>query len=170
MLKLKENSQELIDLSTIGGNHLFTLEELVEELVYNRKLRLLKHILKLQNGESNGSLLFDAIAFKAATDDFQQYLNNDSDYPYFEGSAEYIITAGNDCVWKCKTTIKWGVAECLAFGALGYHTDILETKGVNNINAMTGTLMRIQMINNSLSPLTPLEAYERVRQHFTQNR
>lgn len=159
MRKFEDCKDMTFDLSSIGGNHPYTLNELVREIVSHRRNGFIHNLLALEEGESNGSKVFDAIAFLAATDEF--YLDGCS--INYEGEIIYDVIAGGDWVWHCKTTIIWASALPIAGGSYKYHTEIVPNENVKNhrINAMTGTSMTVKVIKKKLKSFTFQEALQR---------
>ena len=149
-----------VNLEDFGGNRSFSIEELVSEIVRNRRDRFYKHLFDLKVDALISNYCFDAIAFKAATSDFEKYFSFDDEN--FEGYFVYQVTAGESWTWTLKTNISWGSVLPLAGGCFKYHTDIIETQNVGSrINAMTGTAMKIKIIEKNLHHVSWEEALQR---------
>lgn len=161
-MKFEDCKEMIIDLSTLGGREL-TIEELVSEVVSNRRRRFIHNLFSLNTGESNSLATFDAIGFKAATNDFTEHFHLNSEN--YEGTIWYEVVAGSDWKWRCKTVVEWHSALPLAFGVLSYHTDMVANENVkeNRIHAMNGTLLKLKVITNNLKPLSKEEVLERDR-------
>lgn len=159
MRRFEDCKNMTFDLSSIGGNHPYTLDELINEVVRHRRSGFIRNLFALTDGQTDGSKVFDAIAFIAATSDFD---TNGSDTNY-EGEIIYDVTAGGDWVWHCKTKVTWNSALPVAGGYCQYHTDVVPNENVNpyRVNAMTGTGMTITVIKNSLKSFTFKEALQR---------
>ena len=151
-MKYEDNKNLLIDLESIGGNRLFKLSEIVDELIYHRREGFIRQLLTMKDGQECNNRSFDAIGFIAATSDY----SNDSYDINYEGNIIYDVIVGNDWVWHCKTTITWKNIIPLAGGGLDYHTDVIPNENVKShrISAMTGTQMKIRVIKNNLKTLT----------------
>lgn len=159
-MKFEDCKDMMLDLSSVGGNRPYTLGDLVNELVCNRRNHFINLLFAKANGkESIGGYCFDAIGFIAATKDFDTHVATSD----FEGELLYDVIAGGDWVWHCKTTITWRSALPIAGGFLDYHTDVVPGENVNphHIAAMTGTAMEIQIVKNDLKPLTFIDAIKR---------
>lgn len=59
-----------VDLEQFGGNRLYMVEELVTEVIENRRMSFLNNLLPMKAGELSNRYVFDAIAFNAVIDDF----------------------------------------------------------------------------------------------------
>lgn len=161
-MKFEDCKDMSLDLSCVGGKRPYTLEELVNELVCNRRNSFISALFnKANNQKSIGGYLFDAIGFIAATKDFETHVATSN----FEGELLYNVIAGSDWMWHCKTTITWTSAMPIVGGFLKYHTDVVPGENVNpnRIAAMTGTAMEIQILKNDLQPLSFWDAVERDR-------
>ena len=163
MKKYEECKDMRIDLECIGGNRYFTIENLVNEIVRNRRKRLWRVILAIGEGEISKNFIFDAISFKAITDHYFEVFDYIS--KNYEGTIEYEVIAGSDWKWHCKTTITWKPNLLLAYGMCEYHTEIVANENVeeNRIHLMTGTLMEIRVIRNDVSLITCDEAFKRFK-------
>lgn len=159
MKKFEDARNMELDLSSIGGNRPYTLDEILDELLYYKRDAFIRRLFALKDGQSDCSRCFNAIEFKATTSDF---VFNHRDINY-EGEIIYDITAGNDWVWHCKTTVTWRSSLPVAGGCYNFHTDIVPNQNVkpHNIQAMTGTLMSISVIKNNLRIVTSEEAFQR---------
>ena len=160
-MKYEDCNTMVLDLSSIGGNHPYTLEELVHEVVCHRRNRFINTLFNKASDkkDSFGGMCFDSIGFIAATKDFDTHVATND----FEGELIYDVIAGGDWVWHCKTTITWRSALPIAGGFLCYHTDVIPGENVktNCIAAMTGTSMEIKIVKNNLNPITFMEALKR---------
>ena len=160
-MKYEDCKNMVFDLSSIGGNRPYTLDDLVREVVCCRSSRFFKGLFDAVKSENGfvGNMTFDAIGFLAATKDFDSYLSDEG----YEGELLYDVIAGSDWVWHCKTTITWRSALPIAGGFLYYHTDLVPGENVNpnSIAAMTGTSMEIKIIKNDLKPITFMDALKR---------
>ena len=163
-MKLNECKEMRIDLSELGANRDMMLQDLVEEVVRNRRERFFENIVSLETGESSNDSCFDAIAFKAAMKDFSIPFKRQPGARNYEGAIEYQVVAGNDWVWKLRTSIEWKSTLPFAFGSLRFHTELLDrSKEVKEgeINAMTGTFMLIKMVSNTLREISAKETLAR---------
>ena len=159
-MKFEDCKDMILDLSSVGGNRPYTLGELVNEIVCNRRNHFINFLFAMANNkECYGGCCFDAIGFIAATEDFETHVGMSS----FEGELLYDVIAGGDWVWHCKTTITWRSALPIAGGFLNYHTDVVPGEKVNphRIAAMTGTAMEIKIVKNDLQSLTFIDAIKR---------
>ena len=167
-MNYEPNKSNTINLEQFGGNRPFTIEELVSYMVTNKRDHFFRRLFALNAGQRNNTICFDAMAFIAATKDFQKRF----DFSYdsgenLEGDITYVVTAGGNWIWKLKTTITWVSALPVAGGAFSFHTDIIETKNVTyRINAMTGTAMEVFMLENNLHNVSWETALQRDRENF----
>lgn len=163
-MKYEDCKNMMIDLGSLGGNRLYTLEEIVKEIVCNRRERFFDQLFYAKKKLPKMVFCreaFDAIGFCAATQDFYVHLT-DSGY---EGEILYDVIAGGDWVWHCKTQITWESALPVVGGYLMYHTEVVPGEKVktDRVNAMTGTSFSLQVLKDNLKPITFMEAVERDR-------
>lgn len=147
------------DLSSIGGNHPYTLHEIIKEFVHYKRNNFIQMIFSLNDNQKDCSKLFDAISFIAAISDFGIY-GCDTNY---EGEIIYDVIAGSDWVWHCKTTVTWNSILPYTGGYYNYHTEVVPNENVNpsDIRALTGTRMEIIVFKNNLKKFTLKEAIQR---------
>lgn len=161
-----------VDLEQFGGNRLYTVEELVTEVIENRRMNFLKNLLPMKVGEVSNRYVFDAIAFNAVIDDFGvSFTACESANANYEGTIEYAVTAGEDWTYRLKTTITWRDGLPEAFGWLCFHTDVISTSEQvkKRNNAMTGTSMEIKVINNETKIIPKIEALNRTLECANEN-
>lgn len=161
-----------VDLEQFGGNRLYTVEELVTEVIENRRMSFLKNLLPMKTGELSHRYVFDAIAFNAVIDDFGvSFTECECANANYEGTIEYAVTAGEDWTYRLKTTITWRDGLPEAFGWLCFHTDVISTsEHVKKRNSgMTGTSMEIKVINNETKVINRLEALNRTLECANEN-
>ena len=159
-MKFEEMKEMSLDLSSLGGNRPYTLEEVVSEVVCGRRNCFFNQLFaKANNQKAFGGYRFDAIGFIAATKDFCTHVFESG----FEGEVVYDVIAGVDWVWHCKTTITWMSSYPIVGGDLMYHTDVVPGENVDShrIAAMTGTDMKIQIVKNNLKSFTYMDAIKR---------
>lgn len=159
-MKYEDCKDMLLDLSSIGGNRPYRLEELVGEIICHRRTNFWMNVFSvMEESSSPHSYVFDAIGFMAATKDFYEYLHHDG----LEGEVVYDVIAGDNWVWHCKTQITWESARPIAGGILKYHTDVVPNENVNphRVNALTGTYMQIKVLKNGLKRITFKDALKR---------
>lgn len=164
-MKYPECKNVIIDLEELGANRNITIEDLVSEVIRNRRKTFFDALINLKNREICDDYCFDAITFKSAIADFYEFFDENRCSKNYEGTMEYDIIAdmsSTNCTWHCRTTITWRSALPLALGILDYHTEILSTAGVEDyINSMNGTSMRMVMTENSMNLITSIEALQR---------
>ena len=161
-----------VDLEQFGGNRLYTVEELVTEVIENRRMSFLKNLLPMKAGEVSNRYVFDAIAFNAVIDDFGvSFTACESTNVNYEGTIEYVVTADENWTYRLKTTINWnnGLPEVL--GWLCFHTDVISTsKQVKKRNNdITGTFMEIKIISNETKIVNRIEAINRMLEYAKEN-
>lgn len=159
-MKYEDCKDMLLDLSSIGGNRPYRLEDLVNEIISHRRTNFWKTVFSVREESCRPySDIFDAMGFQAATKDFYEHLHHEG----FEGEVVYDVIAGGDWVWHCKTQITWESTLPAVGGILKYHTDVVPNEKVNpyHVNAMTGTYMQIKVLKNGLKPITYEDTFAR---------
>lgn len=155
-MKYSECKNLAIDLEELGGNREVTVKELMDEIISYRRESFLEKLLSLKTGEKlSRSCCFDSITFQSLLRDFGMFGHN------VEGTIEYSITADKDCYWQLRTNISLDT-DNLYFGYFRYHTEVLSTN-VKRSNALTRTLMTIEIINRNLRVVSLDEIAERMK-------
>lgn len=155
---------EKVELYPIGGQ-IVSIGDMIQEIRAHRRDLFFRHLFSIEEGDHSNNCCFDAIAFLAATEDFEQYFRFNE--VNFEGSITYDVVAGNDWIWHCKTTITWVDTYPIAFGAFKYHTTVVENETVwaERIYVMNGTGLDLRVFKKELKSLSGADALERTRRN-----
>lgn len=153
--KYEDCKDMIVTLESVGGNGWFTIENLVDEIISNRRKKFFEIIKSVEEGKTRNDFLFDGISFIGATKKFISQ-GFDLNGEYHEGDIEYEIVAGEDWKWHCKTTITWEPNPPFAYGWFVHDTKVTANENVkkDRIYAMSRTSMSVHVIKNNLTLVT----------------
>ena len=140
MATYSELKNKKINLNEIGGREV-SIEELVNEVICNRRKNFLEIVTSLSTGDVSRFKCFDALTFNSMLHDFSETFSNFS----YEGEVEFNVIVGEDWLWHLKTNISL-VEDSSEFGQFVFHTEILSDPKKEHIAVLEAKKLGIPVI------------------------